>query len=220
MAGSLRTANYDLSKYAPNDVTSWLVDFNGNMDKIDAQMKANADENSGTNGNVQKLAQKVTASEKNITSLSDDVEILKEETAITPLAITRSSNVSGSNDLIVMMGNILAIGFTQTTVNKETTALSTIDLGNSNKFVPLLNFGGNPFNLDSATSPTRSDLRICGSGIIKLRKSGEDSLTITSFHIYFNGVNTLYGFVLNESSITSGTSLLNTMANFTRNAAS
>ena len=41
MAGSLKTTNYQLAKYAPDDITSWLTDFNGNMDKIDAGMQAN-----------------------------------------------------------------------------------------------------------------------------------------------------------------------------------
>lgn len=41
MAGSLKTTNYQLAKYAPDDITSWLTDFNGNMDLIDAGMQKN-----------------------------------------------------------------------------------------------------------------------------------------------------------------------------------
>lgn len=41
MAGSLRTAFFNLAKYAANDITSWLTDFNGNMDKIDTAMNQN-----------------------------------------------------------------------------------------------------------------------------------------------------------------------------------
>lgn len=41
MAGTLKTTNYKLAKYAPGDITSWLTDFNGNMDLIDAGMQAN-----------------------------------------------------------------------------------------------------------------------------------------------------------------------------------
>lgn len=41
MAGSLKTAFYNLVKYAANDITSWLTDFNGNMDKIDTAMNQN-----------------------------------------------------------------------------------------------------------------------------------------------------------------------------------
>lgn len=41
MAGSLKTAFYNLVKYAANDITSWLTDFNGNMDKIDTALNNN-----------------------------------------------------------------------------------------------------------------------------------------------------------------------------------
>lgn len=41
MAGSLKTTFFNLAKYAANDITSWLADFNGNMDKIDGAMNEN-----------------------------------------------------------------------------------------------------------------------------------------------------------------------------------
>ena len=41
MAGTLKTTFFNLVKYAANDITSWLTDFNGNMDKIDAAMNQN-----------------------------------------------------------------------------------------------------------------------------------------------------------------------------------
>lgn len=41
MAGSLKTAFFNLVKYAANDITSWLTDFNGNMDKIDTALNQN-----------------------------------------------------------------------------------------------------------------------------------------------------------------------------------
>ena len=44
MSASQNTTNYELPVYAPTDVTSWLTDFNGAMNKIDAQMKLNEDD--------------------------------------------------------------------------------------------------------------------------------------------------------------------------------
>ena len=41
MAGTLKTTFFNLVKYAANDITSWLTDFNGNMDKIDTAMNQN-----------------------------------------------------------------------------------------------------------------------------------------------------------------------------------
>lgn len=75
MAASLKTANYELAKYAPNDITSYLVDFNGNMDKIDEQMKANSDANVGTAGTVSTLAQRVSAAETKISDLENEIEV-------------------------------------------------------------------------------------------------------------------------------------------------
>lgn len=43
MAATSHTSNYNLSQFGPNDRPTWLVDYNGDMAKIDAQMKANAD---------------------------------------------------------------------------------------------------------------------------------------------------------------------------------
>lgn len=43
MTATNHTSNYNLSQFAPTDRPTWLSDYNGDMAKIDAQMKANAD---------------------------------------------------------------------------------------------------------------------------------------------------------------------------------
>lgn len=43
MTATNHTSNYGLSQFRPTDRPTWLVDYNGDMSKIDAQMKANAD---------------------------------------------------------------------------------------------------------------------------------------------------------------------------------
>lgn len=43
MTATKHTSNYNLSQFQPTDRPTWLVDYNGDMSKIDAQMKANAD---------------------------------------------------------------------------------------------------------------------------------------------------------------------------------
>lgn len=43
MTATNHTSNYNLSQFQPTDRPTWLVDYNGDMAKIDAQMKANAD---------------------------------------------------------------------------------------------------------------------------------------------------------------------------------
>ena len=43
MASTRKTPNYDLSQFDSSDKPTWLTDYNGDMGKIDAQMKENAD---------------------------------------------------------------------------------------------------------------------------------------------------------------------------------
>lgn len=130
MAGSLKTANYELSKYAPNDITSWLVDFNGNMDKIDTQMKANSDANVGTSGTVSALAQRVTANEAKISDLENEIEVdgnniteltqkvTANETKISELNGKVTANENDINTIETKLNDILKV---QTFTGPETT---------------------------------------------------------------------------------------------------
>lgn len=99
MATSLQTENYGFGKYAPDDVTSYLTDYNGTMDKIDGaikgvsdvanEAKATGDSNhnniaslseglTATNKNVENLGKTQTAQQTEIDKLANDVDILKE----------------------------------------------------------------------------------------------------------------------------------------------
>ena len=44
MTATNHTENYDLSQFVDTDRPTWLVDYNGDMTKIDAQLKRNADD--------------------------------------------------------------------------------------------------------------------------------------------------------------------------------
>ena len=44
MASTNKTQNYDLSQFVGTDRPTWLGDYNDDMEKIDAQMKQNADD--------------------------------------------------------------------------------------------------------------------------------------------------------------------------------
>ena len=45
MAHTNATANYELSQFLGTDKPAWLVDYNGDMQKIDTALKNNADAN-------------------------------------------------------------------------------------------------------------------------------------------------------------------------------
>lgn len=49
MASTNKTTNYNLSQYVGSDKPTYLGDYNGDMQKIDTQMKANADSASSAN---------------------------------------------------------------------------------------------------------------------------------------------------------------------------
>ena len=44
MASTNKTQNYDLSQFVGTDRPTWLGDYNSDMEKIDAQLKQNADD--------------------------------------------------------------------------------------------------------------------------------------------------------------------------------
>ena len=44
MVSTNKTNNYDLSQFVGTDRPTWLHDYNGDMEKIDAQLKQNADD--------------------------------------------------------------------------------------------------------------------------------------------------------------------------------
>ena len=79
MAATGKTTNYSLPVYKQEDITSWTVDFNGAMEKIDTQMKINAD-NAAVNAAVQELEEQLNAAVARITKL--EKEILKVGDAV------------------------------------------------------------------------------------------------------------------------------------------
>lgn len=50
MASTNKTSNYELSQFLGTDKPAWLSDYNQDMNKIDAQMKVNADTATGADG--------------------------------------------------------------------------------------------------------------------------------------------------------------------------
>lgn len=74
MTATNKTENYDLSQFVGTDRPTWLVDYNGDMAKIDAQMKQNADD----------IA---TASAGGLTSVSHTADLTGNGTSGSPLGV-------------------------------------------------------------------------------------------------------------------------------------
>lgn len=56
MTASKHTANYNLSQFAGTDRPTWLGDYNGDMTKIDAQLKRNADAIASAEGGLESVS--------------------------------------------------------------------------------------------------------------------------------------------------------------------
>lgn len=76
MSTSLQTENYGIGKYAPDDVTSYLTDYNRAMDKIDGAIKGVSDvaneakaTGDSNHNNIASLSEGLTATNKNVENL-------------------------------------------------------------------------------------------------------------------------------------------------------
>ena len=56
MTATNHTTNYNLSQFAGTDRPTWLGDYNGDMRKIDAQLKKNADAITSAEGGLKTVA--------------------------------------------------------------------------------------------------------------------------------------------------------------------
>lgn len=56
MTATNHTANYNLSQFVGTDRPTWLGDYNGDMSKIDAQLKKNADAIASAGGGLKTVA--------------------------------------------------------------------------------------------------------------------------------------------------------------------
>lgn len=56
MTATNHTANYNLSQFTGTDRPTWLGDYNGDMTKIDAQLKKNADAITSSAGGLKTVA--------------------------------------------------------------------------------------------------------------------------------------------------------------------
>lgn len=103
MSSTNKTTNYKLSQYIGTDKPTYLGDYNGDMQKIDAQMKANADSASNATsaaGAAQAVAEKaskdVQALNNSVTANSEDIASLKTKNAQQDVSIQNATNTASS----------------------------------------------------------------------------------------------------------------------------
>lgn len=99
MSSTNKTTNYKLSQYIGTDKPTYLGDYNGDMSKIDTQMKANADSASNAAsaaGAAQAVAEKaskdVQALNGSVTANSEEIASLKTKNAQQDVSIQNAAN--------------------------------------------------------------------------------------------------------------------------------
>lgn len=189
MAASLATQYYQLGKYAPNDLTDYLVTYNGTMDKIDtaihaaqdaadtAQAQADANLN-----NINALSQNLTAANKNIENLgkvqtAQEVKIAGIEEKVNEInsgdfiEITLTSSVGA----VSIRGRARALGngvqglFTGYLSAKTLSPSKTLDT--NEYFYELGSVAGNVLNLKSGYLKQNGNMAVfsTGSGFSEFR---------------------------------------------------
>lgn len=103
MSSTNKTTNYKLSQYIGTDKPTYLGDYNGDMLKIDTQLKANADSASNAAsaaGAAQAVAsdasKKVQTLNNSVTANSADIAGLKTKNAQQDASIQNASNTASS----------------------------------------------------------------------------------------------------------------------------
>lgn len=103
MSSTNKTTNYKLSQYIGTDKPTYLGDYNGDMLKIDTQMKANAVSASNATsaaGAAQAVADKaskdVQALNNSVTANSEDIASLKTKNSQQDVSIQNATNTASS----------------------------------------------------------------------------------------------------------------------------
>lgn len=103
MSSTNKTPNYKLSQYIGTDKPTYLGDYNGDMSKIDNQLKENADSASNAAsaaGAAQAVAEKASQSVQSlndsVTANSADIASLKTKNAQQDSSIQNASNTASS----------------------------------------------------------------------------------------------------------------------------
>lgn len=103
MSSTNKTTNYKLSQYIGTDKPTYLGDYNGDMLKIDNQMKANADSASNAasaaaaaQAVADKASKDVKALNDSVTANSKDIASLKSKNAQQDVSIQNATNSASS----------------------------------------------------------------------------------------------------------------------------
>lgn len=158
MSSTNKTTNYDLSQYIGSDKPTYLSDYNGDMYKIDAQMKVNAD-------NI------ATAISSASTATS---------TANTAVSTANSASADASSALSTANSASTTAGNAQSTANSAlstaTTAQSTANSANTKAEAIASKLNLTSFETIQYTSMTKTGSGTLRNGTIYTATNGDGSI--------------------------------------------
>ena len=174
MSHTNTTANYNLPQFTGTDKPSWLTDVNGAMTSIDTQMKANADANTTTAGDLTTLTGRVTTAEGNIATQGSTLQ------TVSTVASSASTTATNAQNEISDLSRYLTL---------TTFASSTVSTNNGNV---------TNNNVMNATNADGSVGKIYGQFYVHPSASAPSTITITTNfkpreQITINGVGLIQG---------------------------
>lgn len=131
MASTNKTTNYELSQFLGSDKPAWLSDYNSDMNKIDTQMKANADAATAAGGTATAATTAIgDLTELTTTAKTSTVAAINEVDSNADTAqntANRAYNKAGANeDAIAALSSYLNLtNFTTPTVTASGATLNT-----------------------------------------------------------------------------------------------
>ena len=167
MSSTNKTPNYDLSQYVGTDKPTYLGDYNGDMLKIDTQMKENADAATNAESSAGEAVAKVTQVQNTVEALNTRVGTVESTVTSQGQTVTQLNNTVNTlvQDNTANKGNITNL---QSELQKNTFTDLTVS-GTSgpnvnasyNEFLKLLNIYGSD-NISGGTTGRRVLFHIDG----------------------------------------------------------
>lgn len=137
MASTNKTTNYELSQFLGTDKPAWLSDYNGDMNKIDTQMKANADGVTAASGAssanttaIGTLANLTTTAKTDLVSAINEVDSNADTAQGTATGAATVANAAKTTaDNIAASFNLTATHHSYTDAVRVSGATATISSG-------------------------------------------------------------------------------------------
>ena len=191
MSHTNTTANYNLPQFTGTDKPSWLTDVNGAMTSIDTQMKANADANTTTAGDLSTLSGRVTTAEENITSQGSTLQTVSNVASGASTTATNAKNAVDGLAKYITLNNTASASVTSSgaKITKNTVRTASNNDGSMGKIygqidVTVTNASGTTIKIQTPFRPSEG-FRVQGNLIFDNTTNHESGLS--NYQIDSNG---------------------------------